>query len=170
VTSGWVGRVHRHGLGVVFAAAGWGVAIAGFGAAVMAADHIGVALALGLSLAGLVAAGGADMVSGLFRSTIWDQTVPDHLRGRLAGIEMISYSSGPTLGNLESGLATRFVGLGGSILWGGVACVVGTATLAALLPKFVRYDGRDGMAHKQAADAAWAAAAHERLGDPAPIR
>jgi MFS family permease len=170
ITSGWVGRVHRHGLGVVFAAAGWGVAIAGFGGAVMAADQLGVALALGLSLAGLVAAGGADMVSGLFRSTIWDQTVPDHLRGRLAGIEMISYSSGPTLGNLESGLATRFVGLGGSILWGGVAGVVGTAALAALLPKFVRYDGRDGMAHKQAADVAWAAAAHERLGDPSPIR
>jgi len=162
VTSGWVARVHRHGLGVVFAAAGWGGAIAGFGAAVMASDHLGVALALGLSLTGLVVAGGADMVSGLFRSTIWDQTVPDHLRGRLAGIEMISYSSGPTLGNLESGLATRIVGLGGSIFWGGVACVVGTAALAALLPKFIRYDGRDGMAHKRAADGAWAAAASGR--------
>jgi hypothetical protein len=50
-----------------------------------------------------VVAGGADAVSGLFRSPIWNETVPDELRGRLAGIEMLSYSIGPLLGNVESG-------------------------------------------------------------------
>jgi MFS family permease len=169
LTSGWSGRVHRHGLAVAVAAAGWGVSIAGFGLAVAYADRLGVAGALTLSLLGLAAAGAADMISGVFRSTIWDQTIPDHLRGRLAGIEMISYSAGPTLGNLESGLATRLVGLGGSILWGGVLGVAGTLALSAVLPKFLRYDGRDGLQHKQAADAHWEATAHERLGRPVPI-
>ena len=44
------------------------------------------------------------MMSGIFRMTIWNRTVPDELRGRLAGIEMLSYSTGPILGNLETGV------------------------------------------------------------------
>jgi MFS family permease len=147
LTSRWTGRVHRHGLGVVLAAAGWGLAIVGFG----------LSGTLWLALVCLVLAGASDMISGVFRSTIWNQTIPDHLRGRLAGIEMLSYSTGPTLGNLESGVAARFVGVGGSILWGGVLCVAGTVALAAALPQFLRYDGREGLARKIAEDAAWAA-------------
>jgi hypothetical protein len=114
---------------------------------------------LRLALLMLVLAGAADMVSGLFRMTIWNQTVPHHLRGRLAGIEMLSYSSGPTLGNLESGVVARFAGVGGSIVWGGVLCVVGTVALAAALPEFRRYDGQHGLSRKVAEDQAWAAKA-----------
>jgi hypothetical protein len=89
----------------------------------------------------------------VFRSTVWSQTIPDRLRGRLAGVEMLSYSTGPTLGNVESGLAARAFGVGGSIVTGGIACVVGTIGLALLLPAFRRYDGRDGIARKQAEEA-----------------
>jgi hypothetical protein len=32
-----------------------------------------------------------------------NQTIPDHLRERLAGIEQVSYSTGPLLGNVEAG-------------------------------------------------------------------
>lgn len=156
VTSGWTSRVRRDGVAVLVAAAGWGVGIIGFG----------LSRSLWFALLGLVVAGFADMVSGLFRSIIWNQTVPDHLRGRLAGIEMLSYSSGPTLGNLESGVMTRFVGISGSIVWGGVLCVAGTAALALALPAFRRYDGRDGRQHKQDADRLWAETAHERLLAP----
>jgi MFS family permease len=157
VTSRWIQRVHRHGLGVVLAAAGWGVAVIGFGLAPM----------LWLALVCLVLAGAADEISAMFRGTIWNQTIPDRLRGRLAGVEMLSYSVGPTLGNLESGVAARFVGVGGSVVLGGVLCVIGTAALAAALPAFVRYDGRDGLARKVAEDEAWAAqATAPRVGEP----
>ena len=97
------------------------------------------------------------MISGLFRMTIWNQTIPDHLRGRLAGIEMLSYTTGPLLGNTRAGFTARWLGIGGSVVSGGLLCVAGTAVLAVLLPSFRRYDGRTGLAEKQAADQARAA-------------
>jgi MFS family permease len=148
LTSGWTSRVHRHGLAVAVAAGCWGAAIVGFGLA----NHLWVALLF------LALAGGADMVSGLFRSVIWNQTIPDHLRGRLAGIEMVSYTAGPMLGNAESGIAARLFGVRASVVSGGVLCVVGTALLALALPAFIRYDGREGLRRKQEEEAARLAA------------
>jgi MFS family permease len=132
LTSGWVSRVHRHGAAVVVAAAVWGLGILVFG----------LAPGLELALAGLVVAGAADMVSGIFRMTIWNQTIPDHLRGRLAGIEQISYSSGPLLGNLEAGVVASLAGIRASAVSGGILCVVAVAVTAFFLPAFWRYDAR----------------------------
>lgn len=128
-TSGWTQRVHRHGLAVLWAAGLWGAAIVGFG----------VSRALWPALLFLALAGAADMVSGVFRSTIWNTTIPDHLRGRLAGIELVSYSSGPTLGNVEAGAVAQLTGPRVSVGLGGVLCVVGTLALAAALPAFRTY-------------------------------
>jgi MFS family permease len=150
--SGWTRRVHRHGLAVILAAGGWGLGIVG----------AGLARTLWLALLGLGLAGASDMISGIFRMTIWNQTIPDHLRGRLAGIEMVSYSTGPLLGNLRAGLTARWLGIGGSIVSGGLLCVVGTAALAVALPRFMRYDGRDGLSRKKEEDAAWLARAAAR--------
>jgi MFS family permease len=132
LTSGWTRHVHRHGRAVVLAAAGWGVAIVVFG----------VAGVLWLALLALALAGAADAVSGIFRATIWNETIPDRLRGRLAGVEMISWSSGPLLGNAEAGLARAAVGLRSSVVAGGVMCVVGSFVLAAALPRLWGYDSR----------------------------
>jgi MFS family permease len=129
VTSGWTAHVHRHGAAVCIAAAGWGAGIVVFG----------LAPNLGLALLGLVLAGGADMVSGIFRTTIWNQTIPDHLRGRLAGIEQVSYSTGPLLGNVESGVAASLVGVRAAVVSGGILCVAGVAVAAIALPVFWRY-------------------------------
>jgi MFS family permease len=132
VTGGWVSRVNRHGLAIIIAAGVWGAAIAGFG----------LAPNLPLALAGLVVAGGADMVSGIFRMTIWNQTIPDRLRGRLAGIEQVSYTSGPLLGNLEAGVVASLASVRASVVSGGVLCVVGVVLAAITLPAFRRYDAR----------------------------
>jgi predicted MFS family arabinose efflux permease len=99
-------------------------------------------------------AGAADNVSGLFRMTMWNQTIPDHLRGRMASIEMISYTTGPYLGNAEAGLVAAAFGLRASVVSGGVMCVLGAVALALLLPRFIRYDGREGLARKEAEEAA----------------
>lgn len=134
LTSGWARRVRRHGRAIAIAAGVWGTGIVGFGAAVATGSLAG-------SLSGLVVAGGADMVSGIFRQTMWNQSIPDDLRGRLAGIEMLSYSSGPALGNVEAGLVETLTSLRTSIISGGIACVIGTVVLAAGLPRFWRYQG-----------------------------
>jgi MFS family permease len=80
------------------------------------------------------------MVSGIFRGTMWNQTIPDRLRGRLAGIELVSYSSGPLLGNVEAGVVASLAGVRASIVSGGVLCIAGVAVAAALLPAFRRYE------------------------------
>ena len=84
-------------------------------------------------------AGGVDAISGIFRGALWNETIPDRLRGRLAGVEMISWSSGPLLGNVRAGAAAGWFGLGASVVLGGALCVAGSLALAAALPKFWRY-------------------------------
>jgi MFS family permease len=130
--SGWTRHVHRHGRAVALAACGWGVAIVAFG----------FTNVLWLALACLAVAGAMDAISGLFRSVIWNETIPDRLRGRLAGVEMISYTSGPTLGNFEAGALAALTSVRTSIVSGGLLCVVGTGVILACLPAFWRYDAR----------------------------
>jgi hypothetical protein len=68
----------------------------------------------------LALAGASDAISGMFRMTIWNQTIPDALRGRLASIEMVSYSSGPLLGHVEAGAVAAAFGVRASVISGGV--------------------------------------------------
>jgi len=132
LTSGWAARVHRHGMAIIWAAGSWGLAIAVFG----------LVTNLWVALFFLALAGAADMISGIFRGTLWNQTIPDRLRGRLAGIEQVSYSSGPLLGNLESGVVASLFSVRASVVSGGVLCVAGVAIFALLLPAFRHYDSR----------------------------
>ncbi len=131
-TSGWIGRVHHHGRAIVIAALAYGVSIALVG---LAPDLLTAALFLAF-------AGAADMISGIFRSTVWNQTIPDHMRGRLAGIEMLSYSLGPLGGQVRAGLVADAWSVRGSIVSGGAACVVGVTATALWLRDFWSYDNR----------------------------
>lgn len=130
--SGWTGRVQHHGRAVVLAAAAYGACIALAG--LMPSIWL-VALFLALS-------GAADMISGVFRGTIWNQTIPEGMRGRLAGIEMLSYSVGPIGGQVRAGITADLWSVRGSIVSGGVACVAGVAVTATLLRDFWSYDAR----------------------------
>ncbi|MGW5391800.1 MFS transporter [Streptomyces koyangensis] len=130
LTSGWASRMRRHGLLVVFGATGWGLAVAAAG---WMSD-------VWLVLVCLALAGAGDMLSGLGRSTIWNQTIPDELRGRLAGIEVLSYSVGPQLGQVRAGAMAGWTGARPAIWTGGLACVVSVGLLTAALPKLVTYD------------------------------
>jgi MFS family permease len=129
VLSGWMSRVRRHGLAIALAAATWGLGIAGFGLSP------GIYLALGC----LVIAGAGDMISGIFRETLWNQTIPDELRGRLAGVELLSYGLGPPAGTLRSGVVASLVSSRFSLVSGGLACVAAVAAVGVLVPSFVRY-------------------------------
>ena len=130
--SGWTGRVQHHGRAIVLAAMAYGamVAVAGLMPNIWL-----VALFLALS-------GAADMISGIFRSTVWSQTIPEGMRGRLAGIEMLSYSVGPLSGQVRAGVTADLWSVRGAIVSGGVACVAGVGATALWLRDFWSYDAR----------------------------
>jgi MFS family permease len=134
LVSGWVNHVRRQGLGVCVAAALWGAAIISFG----------LAGKLWLALVFLGAAGAADFVSAVLRSTILYRVTPDAMRGRLSGIELAQVAGAPSLGNLEAGVLASLTSLRVSVVSGGIACVVGTVVLALALPSFLRYDAKRG--------------------------
>ena len=132
VFTGWVGRVRRQGAAVVAAVMAWGAAIVVFGLVPW--------LPLGLLL--LAVAGAADMVSAVFRSTILQLSLPDALRGRISAVHIAVVTSGPRLGDVESGVAAALTTPRFSVVSGGVACVLGALVVARLVPELARYDAR----------------------------
>ena len=127
--SGWTSRVKRHGRAVVIAAALWALGIVA----------LGFAPSLLLALLCLIVAGAADMVSGVYRGTIWNETIPNTLRGRLAGLEMISYLTGPLIGNARAGFMADAWGVAPAIWVGGLLCLAGVVVTGFLLPRFWAY-------------------------------
>jgi MFS family permease len=131
--SGWTSHVRRQGLGVTIAACAWGVAIAGFG----------LTTTLWPALALLAVAGAADFFSAVLRSTMLIRATPDHLLGRLQGIEFAQVASAPNLGDVEAGVLASLTSLRFSVVSGGVLCVIGCIATALALPRFLRYDSRE---------------------------
>jgi MFS family permease len=129
VVSGWTRKVNRHGVAVIVGAAIWGIAIVALG---FASGYFAALFCLAL-------AGAGDNISAIFRGTIWNETIPGDLRGRLAGVEMISYLSGPLLGNVRAGWIASMSSNEFSIISGGVVCVIGILLCVPLLPKFWHY-------------------------------
>jgi MFS family permease len=127
--SGWSSKIRRQGRVVVIAAAGWGLFVLAAG---LSPTPVLVVLCL-------IAAGGADMISGLFRGIIWNHAVPNSMRGRLAGIAMISYMSGPLLGNARSGWVASLSNVPFSLWSGGLACVIAVIATSLAFPKFWNY-------------------------------
>lgn len=130
LTSGWTRNVRFYGRAIMWAAAGWGAAIALAGATNY----------LILVLLFLALAGASDMVSALFRSAMWNQTIPDNLRGRLAGIELLSYSLGPLAGQMRAASMAAAFTLTISVTAGGIICMICVGLLASFFPILRRFD------------------------------
>ncbi|MGB0100608.1 MAG: MFS transporter [Nocardioides sp.] len=130
--SGWTARVHHHGRAIVIAAATYGAMVA----------LAGLMPSIWLVALFFAFAGAADMISGIFRATVWSQTIPESMRGRLAGIEMLSYSVGPLGGQVRAGITADLWSVRAAIVSGGIACVAGVAVTAAILRDFWSYDDR----------------------------
>jgi MFS family permease len=128
--SGWATHLRRQGVAIVLAVCAWGAAITAFG----------LTRTLWVALLLLGIAGAADQVSAIFRSTIVLTVTPDHMRGRVGGIEFAQIASTPALGNVEAGMVAQLTSVRFSIVSGGIACVVGTLALALAFPVLLRYD------------------------------
>jgi MFS family permease len=130
--SGWTARVYHHGRAIVVAAAAYGLCV----------GLAGLMPSIWLVAVFLMFSGAADMVSGVFRSTVWNQTIPEGMRGRLAGIEMLSYSLGPLGGQVRAGATADLWTVRGAVASGGFACVAGVGITALVLRDFWSYDAR----------------------------
>jgi MFS family permease len=152
-------RVGAHGYGWLYAAPAAGAIVASailvpivdaidyrgavLAGSVMAYGFATVAFGLSknfwLSLACLAATGAGDTVSTVFRGLIRQLETPDHLRGRMTGVNMIFFMGGPQLGELEAGLVANWLGAVVSVVTGGVGCVVATAWIVRRTPALLRY-------------------------------
>jgi len=124
-----VAAARRLGRGLAVAAVAWGLGVIAFG----------VAGALWLAVAVLVLAGVAEGAGRMLRAALWLQTIPPELRGRLAGAEMVAWSTGPALGNVEGGLVGSVAGVRAAIASGGALCVLATGAIVAAVPRLWRY-------------------------------
>jgi MFS family permease len=126
VTTGWVANLRRQGWAVIVAVSIWGAAIVVFGLV----DTLWVALVM------LAIAGWADVISAVLRNTILQSTIPVRFRSRMNSIQMAVVQGGPRLGDMESGAVATLTSIEFSIVSGGLACIVGAAVIAMLLPAF----------------------------------
>ncbi len=133
VFSGGMKHVRHQGRAIMLAVTVWGLAIVGFG----------LSTTLWLSVAFLVIAGAGDMVSGVFRTTIAQTVVSDEMRGRLEGMGLTVWATGPSLGNVEAGVVASIFSVPVSIVSGGIACVLGVIAHAVFVPRFRDYDAAD---------------------------
>jgi MFS family permease len=135
LTTGWVEHARWLGRVVVGAVTVWGLAIAGAGLM----PSIWPAAAL------LAVAGAADSVSAVCRSIINQSVTPEELRGRMSATFMLVVTSGPRLGDLESGIAASLTTAGVAVVSGGLACVAGVGLIVLLFPALMAYDGRQSV-------------------------
>jgi hypothetical protein len=140
-TSGWVAAASRLGRILFAAVAFWGLAILGAGLV----RSIGPAAVL------LGAAGWADGISAVCRSTISQSVTPESMRGRMSSVFSLVVTSGPRLGDIESGLVAGVVGALNSVVIGGAGCLVGVALVAVAFPDLISYDADVALAEMRAA-------------------
>ena len=110
IFSRWTLMQTRYGRWIILAGTGWALSIASIG---WMGNLYGIWLCLLL-------AGAFDMVSGIFRMTLWNETIAASIRGRLAGFEMLSYTSGPLLGNALLGFLGDRIGIQSALCVGGL--------------------------------------------------
>ncbi|MCW2685413.1 MAG: transporter [Mycobacterium sp.] len=138
VFSGWLPRIGRQGLAVVWSIVVWGLAMVGFGVAAGFA-HGRAGAMLWAAVLFLAVGGAADMVSSAFRSTILQQAASDDLRGRLQGVFIVVVAGGPRVADALHGAAAAAVGTTVATAGGGALVVVGVVIAAIAVPAFVRY-------------------------------
>jgi MFS family permease len=129
IVMSWVGNVRRQGLLVLASVVAYGMATFLFGSST----------AFWVTVLALGGTGAADTVSMVMRQTIRQLSTPDELRGRMTSVNMLFYIGGPQLGEFEAGLAAGLIGLGPSIMLGGIGVIAATIVIGALVPSLRAY-------------------------------
>jgi MFS family permease len=100
--------------------------IAGFGICIIV---FALSKTFWLSFLALMLSGSMDGVSVVIRSTILQIKTPEELKGRVMSVNSMFINSSNELGQFESGIAAKFMGIVPSVVFGGcmtIAVVVAT--------------------------------------------
>jgi MFS family permease len=124
-----IDRIERRGVVLVWAVSAYG----------MATILFGLSSSFWLTFVCLAVTGAADTVSMVLRNVIRHLGTPDHLRGRMVGINMVFVQGGPQLGELEAGVVGQLFGPRASVVTGGIGCLLATAWIAARTPALRKY-------------------------------
>ena len=133
IFSGAVARIRRTGISIVWCVIAWGAAITAFGLATFSFP---------LALLFLAAAGAADVISAVLRSTLVQTETPDQLRGRVTALHVLAVTSGPRIGDIEAAAVAALVGAQASVVSGGILCIVGAVVVARYFPELPRHLAR----------------------------
>src|SRR5262245_9295744 len=133
LTTGWIEHARRLGLIVIWAVVVWGAAIAG----------AGLMTSLWPAAALLAVAGAADSVSAVCRSSINQMVTPDAMRGRMSSVFSLVVTSGPRLGDVESGTVAGLTSPRFSVTSGGLLCIAGVAVVVVAFPALARFDAEE---------------------------
>jgi len=137
LTTGWIEHARRLGIIVIWAVVVWGAAIA----------LVGVVGSLWPAAVLLAVAGAADSVSAVCRSSINQMVTPDAMRGRMSSVFSLVVTSGPRLGDVESGSVAALSGVRASVVSGGLACIVCVGITMLAFPELASFDAeRDAIA------------------------
>jgi len=98
----------------------------------------GLSRSLALSLAMLLVAGSADMVSVFVRSALVQLATPDAMRGRVSAVNMVFIGASNELGEFESGVAAQWLGAIAAVVLGGVGTIVVVGIWAWRFPELRR--------------------------------
>ncbi|HVP03775.1 MAG TPA: MFS transporter [Solirubrobacteraceae bacterium] len=142
-TAGWLRSARRLGLIVIWAVAAWGAAIA----------LAGIAGSIWAAAALLAVAGAADSVSAVCRTTINQSVTPDRLRGRMSSVFSLVVTSGPRLGDVESGTVAALTTPRFSVVSGGLACIVSVGLVIFAFPRLRGFDVDAALAERTALEA-----------------
>ena len=87
----------------------------------------------------LALSGAGDTISAILRTTINQLSTPDELRGRMSSINSFFTTSGPQLGQFESGVVAAWLGAELSAMTGGLATLIILAGVVAAFPKIRQF-------------------------------
>jgi MFS family permease len=91
-------------------------AVAGFGVCIII---FALSKSFLLSFLALMLAGMLDGVSVVVRGTVMQLKTPDHMRGRVSSVSSMFVNSSNELGQFESGVASKLMGVIPSVIFGG---------------------------------------------------
>jgi MFS family permease len=125
----FIDRIERRGAVLL-----WAVAVYGLSTVIFGVSHF-----FWLTFLCLAASGAGDTISTVLRNVIRQLETPDHLRGRMTGVNMVFFMGGPQLGELEAGVVAQWFGAPFSVVSGGLGCLLATGVVCLRTPELRAY-------------------------------